>query len=71
MRVSNSLAAMGKSQGAELRLKGRAHFIRLSFEEHPKKSPGFGVNGNVEVCVLHMNAECPYSWKKGSSDGLC
>ena len=43
----------GKEPGTRAEAEGKgSELVTLSFEEHSEKSPGFGVNGNVEVCVL-------------------
>ena len=66
MREANSLATMVKSQGG----KG-SELVNLPFEGHQKKSPGLGVNRNVEENILQINAVCPHFWKKSSSDRFC
>ena len=62
----------GKEPGsrAETEREG-SELVTLSFEEHSEKSPGFGVNGNVKVHVLQIDAVRPHSREKGGSDGLC
>ena len=55
--------------GAEAEREG-SELVVLSFEGHSEKSPGFGVNVNVEICILQIDAVSPHSWKKGGSDGL-
>ena len=57
----------GKEPGSQVETKREgSELITLSFEEHSEKSPGFGVNGDVEVCILQINAVCPHFRKKGS-----
>ena len=62
---------MVKSQGAELRSKGRAlnWFVWL-LKKTRRNFLHLGAR-NVKISVLQVKTVGPHSWKECSSDGLC